>query len=1413
MVAPVLEERLGGQVGIANATYRGDGILVFENVTLESPSLAGPPAQVLHIARAVISSDPGSILAGGLQIKDVELEGVLVRVSEDQRYPGVFNFSSLAPDWSGDLSGELLPPSVSIHSAVIEVGQHVGNEYLLAGQRRVTGEMYPALAGEGWYDLKLEELDDNDVRLGDAGLIIDGQWNVETMEHEVTMEGLELDDRTRDMCPQMARLWWERLNPKGSVGRAEIEWQKGEPYDATLDLSSVELNIPIDAAEFSAAYTQGRVDTTPSLPRMFVDAGKIELKGGQLRLENLIGVFGSSEERPVGVDTGYQVNFLIHDMPAFDWQSPQAWMDDVVATAPFEMSVRMKDFQLTQDLAASEDAPAVELPTPVADTLAKFQLTGWSLNTQVDITRAAPTIGADGQRIASPIQTGGSAQISHARGAFQWFPYPLDNVEAVVKFDNERIDLLYLNATGSGDATVRISGWIAPPGRDAAVSLTLTARNIPLDERFRAGLRGGQLETYDIMLDQEAYRRLLDEGLLPDQAAVDAAAETRKQLVAELRELDPADDGPGAAQRRAGLEREIERLATIEEFKAFEMGGLIQLDLVVERPRGTSKPKITGEINVDRAGVVYRRFPYPIYVGRGSLTIDQNRVMIDPGPDGTGIPIATPSGGRGTVTGEVGVVRTEQGARVKPALSVDLHGDHLSELLYAAMPLTKKDNQSEEPHGKRSFIARILAGAGVTGWLNHTGVITVNDEGEPTFDFAVELYDARAEPNEELFETMQEMGLPSPRGVTLDDVRALLQITPETVRLADFSGRRGGARITADAHLELTADPIEAELNVEFDNLALERYMVDLTPGAGRERTAELWDRYQPQGLYDARLAYRARGGAPDWADLHIWPRELGIIVDDEPVWLVCDRGEIVLHDKQVTFDDLRLHATSDTRDDGILELDGTYGLGTEEQDLRLEGSWTDGQFASVLITETLDLIGAEQHARRLRSYSPNGKFDAEFSYEAPGRQQAPRYEFIVQPHTLGATVNETLVFAELDPGAELLFTPGRIIFRELGGKHAGGRFHVDGAADVEDKIDIDVDVSYDGRIDSPQLLAVMPATLRSTLTTLQLQAQQPIRLTEGRLQVSQVEPAESGAQWDTSFTGLLETTGASLKVAGVEFAHLDGVFDLEAAHDPIEGTSLEIRARADRIEANGRRLSNVEADLQLADGGRVVLIPAIRADTFGGVITGYAWAGLDEGSEYEAAIDLGGVSLEAFARTAEAEAGEPMADSGERNSGRVFGSFRLAGQRGDPTSRRGRGAFRIVEGRMVDLPVTLRVLQLFEIMPPFSGSLDFADVAFYVDGGRLVFERLFLECPTLWMFGEGEMSFPGLELNVRLRTKGTLPVVGDIVAAVSDQLFVVEVTGPVGDPKARLIALPGVSGAGREPSGTRQSPAHARAE
>ena len=106
-------------------------------------------------------------------------------------------------------------------------------------------------------------------------------------------------------------------------------------------------------------------------------------------------------------------------------------------------------------------------------------------------------------------------------------------------------------------------------------------------------------------------------------------------------------------------------------------------------------------------------------------------------------------------------------------------------------------------------------------------------------------------------------------------------------------------------------------------------------------------------------------------------------------------------------------------------------------------------------------------------------------------------------------------------------------------------------------------------------------------------------------------------------------------------------------------------------------------------------------------------------------------------------------------------------------------------------MPVALRVLQLFELMPPVSGTLDYADIEFYINGDHLVMERLYMECPTLQLLGEGEMLIPSLELDLRLRTRGTLPIFRDLVAAVSNTLFEVEVTGSLTAPKAKLVTRP----------------------
>ncbi|MCZ6612653.1 MAG: hypothetical protein O6941_08445 [Planctomycetota bacterium] len=1400
LAKPQLTRNLGGEVGIGAASYLGNGTLVFEDLTLRTRTHEGPAAQVLGIDRVVVIVDMSTILHDRIHIKDVLLEGVLLRLSEDAQTPGVFNFSALDPQWSLDREKDLpfLAPSVRIDSAIIEMGTHDGGKYVRTGLRRVTGKMYPAADRGKWYRFELTELAEDGVNLGQTGVSISGTWNVETLEHRAQIDGLVLDERTLGMCPQIARLWWQRMQPQGRLASAVVQWRRGQPFSAELAIDRVALTIPIATDDFWTSYKQGRVEAAASRPRMRVHSGTIKLRGDELSLDELIGELGSSGTSQQSVGVPYRVNLSIHDLPKFDWEHQQEWMEQVLATAPFEMSLVMDDFSLAPS--TDSDAPAVDLPRQVAETLARFNLTGWSLSMDVQISRSEPTVGDGGHLIPQPIRTTGEATIREASGAFQAFPYPLENVSACVEFDSDQVTILELTGQGSSNSTIKMSGWIAPPSGEAAVSLRLFASDIPLDARFREALKGGERTTFDAMLHRPSYEALAEAGLLPDDNAIADARRTKQRKTNDLRRLREDLSSPEAVSRRQSLEREIDQLETLIAAGPFELGGRVDLDLTIQRPRGPDqRTEITGTVTVHEAGVVYERFPYPIYVRGGILSLENEQIVIVSGEQGEGIPIVTPGGGRGMVTGEIRLHRTERGTYAEPDLAIDLSGDSLGELLYAAMPVTEAeradlDQAAVQLGTRRSRIARFLADAGLSGFMNYAGTITADPAGQTTYDFTVEFFDGALQPSGKLPTASRGFGLPWPKGCSLDAVEALIRIRPDAIQLVDFAGNRGDGRITAVGQADLTTDPPEMNLTMHFNDVAFERYLVDLVPDEGAQRVATLWQRYQPGGTYHAKLQYHALGSESQEVQLVVWPEELSLLIDGERVWLIRERGEIVVRADQVTFDDLTMRVRDADRDDGIIVLDGHYGPSDDSADIRMRGSWAAAQFASPLITEALNLIGAAGQADRYRRYRPQGAFDAEFSYESPRGDQPQRYEFTVRPDTLSLRVDDTPVFANFDQGAEVTLAPGLVTLRNVAGRHAGGTFHLDGAVQTEGPLEADLQLDYLGRLDSPQVLAFLPASLRSALDSLKIGAAESVHLGDAELHIAEVEPGETGGRWHTTLAGRLETRGASLD-AGVKISELDGVFDLHAEYQPGVGTSLDILARADHARANGRELTNIEARISLGSDGRVVSIREFRADMYGGVVTLQASVGLDSGSEYQAAIDLVGVSLEGIVVRDEPTPREPESapSGGDPPTGELYASLRVAGQRGHPETRRGRGAIRVIHGRMISMPLTLRILQLVELMPPFSGSLDFADLEFYVQRDRIVFERLFLECPTLELVGEGSMSYPGMELDVRFRTRGTVPVIRDLIGGLSDQLFVVEVTGPLGDPQARLIPLPGV--------------------
>ncbi|MCH7815713.1 MAG: ribosome small subunit-dependent GTPase A, partial [Proteobacteria bacterium] len=292
------------------------------------------------------------------------------------------------------------------------------------------------------------------------------------------------------------------------------------------------------------------------------------------------------------------------------------------------------------------------------------------------------------------------------------------------------------------------------------------------------------------------------------------------------------------------------------------------------------------------------------------------------------------------------------------------------------------------------------SGVGKSSLINRFGLDAIAVVGP--------LSNGKAKPSGQVIQDVGGQGVRWPSGLDLEDVQCSLRVTPSAIRLAKITGRLADGRLTAEGMVDLTADPIESSFDVHLDDLALERVIVDLLPGAGEGRARELWDRFRPQGTFDARMRFRAVGDEIEPLVMQVEPNDIRIVIDDQSVLLSRTGGELTIGSGRVTCKDLTLELTSDGRREGVLVLDGSYGIADDAGDMRLEGSWTDGQFDSPLIIEVLNMIGAGDYADRYRGYQPSGTFDAAFSYASAQDDRPQTYTVTVGPRTVAVNIDGT---------------------------------------------------------------------------------------------------------------------------------------------------------------------------------------------------------------------------------------------------------------------------------------------------------------------------------------------------------------------------------------------------------------------
>ena len=1398
-LTPELERKLGGKVTIGQAAYQGDGRIIFTDVTLRARGLRGKGGEVARIGRAVVTLDS---LLSGFRVVEVEIEDSTLRLSEDKHQSGHINFMSLLPDWSGTGSGPAIPPRISIRNAALEFGTHSGAEYEAHGRRLVSGEMYPTSGAPGSYNFQLAEVDEQGTALGQSGIFIKGQWKPSTNEYHARIDGLELDDRVYKLCPQKAQLLWQSMNLQGTVDAVMADWTPGLPFSVEFAVKNVALTLPINVGELWARYKEGQISPISARPRLHVSSGTIRLGGDSLVLDKLKGELGSADTTADLVGVPYNISFTLAALPPIDWSNREEWMDQVLKTAPFDLKFRMDEFSLARNEAG--EVPAVDLPLVVAKVLAKFQVTDWVLSTSVEMSRATGTDEHGNAVEGAPITTG-QAYIHKASGRYQKFPYQLDDIDAYLQFDNDKVVVHYLTGKGSGDSQIRISGEIAPPDNDARVSLHLSGTHVPLDDRLRAALTDRELQAFDAMFHRPFAESLAKAGLLLDQSWLDAAKKGQQAAGERLAQLQ-SEAGAGAVDQApeiATLEAEMSRTQRSIDAGPFQLGGTIDLELNIDRPAGPAQPTVTtGTIGIQNAGLLYERFPYPLRFTSGTLNWEPDRISIAPGTDGEGLHFIAPGGGVGSATGELVIGAERSHRKMLPNLTIKVRDDALTPSIYAAIPLTKSEQSqltgdAAWPGGVMSHAASIVQGIGLSGGCDFSGVIAADATDAMTYNFAVTLNDGGAKPAVQFAQALGASAEFWPPGFALRDITGALSISRDQIQWTKVAGKSGESDVVSDGSIDLTGDNPGTHVTVDLKKLPLDACVLNLVSAETHRRLQDAWDRYQPQGLFDAAVAYDSRLEPGGRMTVGIQPKQIGVLLDSQQLMLTATDGRMSLTAGAVGFDQLILSMSGEgDRDDGMLTLNGLLPVDGVVGDSKaaLDGAWSHGRLESPLVPELMYALGA-QHIESYRACHAVGQFDATFHLEPASDSSGMLFDATIEPHSIGVEWNGARVFTEIERG-QVLLKPGAIHLQELRGRHSDGVFDLSGVIKTAQSVEAEVSIGYSGKIRSPQVEAFLPEKAREALDAIKFDDGDSPTRADFNIHCTQIQYEGDDPAWQSEVNGRVQTLNAAFE-AGIKFSQVRGEFDLDVQHVPGSPAWLTLQARAQRAVVLGQELTNIEAPMALSTDGRVLRMPSMRAEAGSGIVTAEASVGIDDRRDYQTSLQLVGVPADSFMNAGREQPRSTAADEDKaRSPGEVYGSLTLSGNRGETHTRSGRALLRMLHGKVASIPLAMQVVQMFQFTLPFSGTFDYADANMYVTGNRVVFERILFESTLgnkamLQLLGEGEMDIDSLELNARFRSRSGVAVVRDTVGSILDRLYEIEVSGPLGDPHARVVALP----------------------
>ncbi len=1327
-----LEHALGGSVRITRVSFSPAPAVIVHNPRVIAPGIPSDASRILRADAVRIELDGSDLLHGRLTPTRIVLEAPILRISQHAQ-TGAINLASLSPHAPAPAAASGTSariPAIEIHGGAIELAEHSDQPHY---------EPFLTLPIEG-----VATPDPNNPARcaftlrsrprhappSAAAATIAGFFDASSLSAELALSDLTFDDFADLWTAERTSALWSQLDIAGRIPTATLSYAPETGPVATFVLERVGINLPVPE------QTQG-VSTPADLGSITADTSVATAPARLLRMNNV-----SGQISVVGESLRADLVGSIEDVRCRALLSTKA----LSFNAPFRLDLSTAEpFSLRQRAAILPFAPPI-----VRERLRTFSGPTAVVDAQVLITRGEPPAGV----AAAPLAYSGLLTFRDGRAAFEDFPYPFSKLSGVVRFNDAEIRIEKITGVHPSGAKLLAEGRIAPPTDDAEVDLRITAVDVPLDAEFASCLPIYAQPLIDTVFDTEALDQLRALNLLPS--------------------------GSG-----------------------FALAGRADLDIHVIRPLGVDT-EWTSDIllRTERAGVLVRAFPLPAIAEDVSLSIRDNRATLS-------APVMRPlAGGTAALNASILFSSDPSQPPVQPTITIAAREVPLDGLLLHAV-----DASSGGAPGASSPTA-ILRRLNLEGLLDADASITP-DQTAPEgvqYDIALEFRALASRP----------AAFAGAGACTLADIAGSARLTPLRFSVPRLEGRilapdaRDAGRFSVsltserarhtDTEREFLAEIIAT--NVEL-GAPLESVLAAVAPEEA-SRALDLRAARDPRGRVDASISLRS---APDKQGVAVSARlsaarELSFLTPVGRIAATSAKGGAVIDDAAVRFDGLGGTLALDSAPLGDITLHGALSIQpSEPSDLAL--SFSSQALPPATLHRLIDAFAEEPV--ELAGLRLGASFDLNASVTRATRSGSFSADVVVKPRSITVeTADHSTIHFPAASGA-LTSRAGALAFDQLSVRSPELSVTVQGVVDPVSGPDLRFTASAPNL--SAPLLALLPPNVRTALAGIELSISGPITVTEARLTGSLPSPDSP-----LVFTADAEFADASAEV-GLTLSEAHGVLHLDAA-PPLADIRVDVRT----MSVSGLSLENATAVLHIDSTSHSVLVDQARADCHAGQIAAEvsiypSAAGEPESPvRYDAGISLYGVAFgPALAEirqrwnapdapdapdapgtaptgttTTEARAVSSANAAGDR--GLLDAQLSLSGSLADPSSRVGRGSIRVSQGRIVSLPLLNRLIELSNLSLPFNSPLDSAYARFFLRGRRVTFERLSLSSDAVTLVGQGNLTYPDMNLDLRFTSRGNLriPLISDLLEAIRNEIITTTVTGPLASPDVSPAAFTG---------------------